>query len=54
MDIEIQMDNQLMYEVFHTLLEAAAELGISNRDKTVTAAKAFLAQIHPPRIGSKG
>ncbi|KAJ0416850.1 Six-hairpin glycosidase-like protein [Aspergillus carlsbadensis] len=54
MDIEIQMDNQLMYEVFHNLLEAAAELGIPSRDKTVAAARSFLAQIHSPRIGSKG
>ncbi|KAL2822596.1 Six-hairpin glycosidase-like protein [Aspergillus granulosus] len=54
MDIDIPMDNQLMYEVFHNLLEAATELGISSDDPNVKTAKSFLSQIHPPSIGSYG
>lgn len=58
MDIAIPMDDQILWEVFNNLLEAASVLGIEDDDddddQTVSAAKSFLAQIHPPRIGSKG
>lgn len=55
MDIAIPMDDQILWEVFNNLLEAASALGIKDDDdETVSAAKSFIAQIHPPRIGSKG
>jgi hypothetical protein len=54
MDIALPMDDQIIWEVFNDLLDAASALGIEDNDENVSAAKSFIAQIHPPRIGSKG
>lgn len=55
MDIAVEMDNQLMRDVFTDLIEAAGVLGIEEAtDKDVADAKAFLPLIRPPRIGSQG
>jgi hypothetical protein len=54
MDVAIPMDDQIIWEVLHNLLDAASELGIADDDHTVSAAKSFLHKIHPPRIGSQG
>ncbi|KAL4818371.1 Six-hairpin glycosidase-like protein [Aspergillus spinulosporus] len=54
MDVAIPMDDQIIWEVLHNLLDAASELGITDNDHTVSAAKSFLHKIHPPRIGSQG
>ncbi|RDW83763.1 glycoside hydrolase family 95 protein [Aspergillus mulundensis] len=54
MDIAIPMDDQIIWEVVNNLLAAASELGLPEDDETVSAARYFLSQIHPPRIGAAG
>ena len=54
MDLDVEMDNQLMRDVFTSLLEAAKVLGIDDADKDVSAAAKFLPLIREPRIGSLG
>ncbi|KAL0937025.1 alpha-l-fucosidase [Colletotrichum truncatum] len=54
MDVDIPMDNQLMYDVFSALLEAADILDIPDTDADVSKAKEFLPWIKPAQIGSKG
>ncbi|RAH64746.1 glycoside hydrolase family 95 protein [Aspergillus aculeatinus CBS 121060] len=51
-DVAPAMDNQLMTEVFRSLLDAASILGINGT--AVQTAKAFLPLIQPPLIGSLG
>lgn len=52
MDLDVEMDNQLLRDVFTSLIEAADVLGIEDDD--VEAAKDFLPRIREPRIGSLG
>ncbi|KAL4992786.1 Six-hairpin glycosidase-like protein [Aspergillus falconensis] len=54
MDIAIPMDDQIIWEILHDLLDAASELGIADDNQKVSTAKSFLDRIHPPRIGSQG
>ena len=51
-DIGPAMDNQLLYQLFKDVIEAAAVLNITNAD--VDSAKAYLAKVKPPQVGSKG
>ncbi|KAI0178461.1 glycoside hydrolase family 95 protein [Pestalotiopsis sp. NC0098] len=51
-DIGPAMDDQLMYESFRGLIEAAEVLGLD--DANVTAARYFLPTIRAPQIGSLG
>ena len=52
LDISIEMDNQLLYQLFSDVKETCATLGLtaSECDK----APDYLAKIRPPKIGSKG
>ena len=52
LDISIEMDNQLLYQLFSDVKEtcAALELAGSECDK----APDYLAKIRPPKVGSKG
>lgn len=52
MDLDVEMDNQLLRDVFTSLIEAADVLGIEDDD--VEAAKEFLPRIREPRFGSIG
>jgi len=52
MDLDVEMDNQLLRDVFESLIEAADVLGIDDED--VEKAKDFLPNIRAPRFGSIG
>ena len=52
MDLDVEMDNQLLRDVFESLIEAADVLGIDDED--VEKAKNFLPNIRAPRFGSIG
>ncbi|RYP12546.1 hypothetical protein DL765_007248 [Monosporascus sp. GIB2] len=51
-DISPSMDNQLLYQLFTDVIEAAQVLNVTGSD--VDNAKAYLPKIKPPQIGSKG
>ncbi|KAL6236749.1 hypothetical protein BDW75DRAFT_249872 [Aspergillus navahoensis] len=54
LDIAVPMDDQIIWEILHNMLDAASELGIADDDQTVSTAKSFLNKIHPPRVDSHG
>lgn len=54
MDIAIEMDNQLMRDVFMSLVEAAEVLDVPDEDEDVAEARKFLPLIRSPQIGSLG
>jgi hypothetical protein len=51
-DIATAMDNELLWELFTNLIEAAGILGINGTD--VAKAQDYLSKIKPPQIGTKG
>lgn len=51
-DISPSMDNQLLYQLFTNVIQAAQVLNITGSD--VDNAKAYLPKLKPPQIGSKG
>jgi len=51
-DISPSMDDQLLYQLFKNVIEAATTLNITGSD--VDNAKAYLPKIKAPQIGSKG
>ncbi|KAI9150730.1 glycoside hydrolase family 95 protein [Paramyrothecium foliicola] len=53
-DIGVAMDDQLMYDVVTSLLEAADVLDLPETHPDVKAALEFLPLIRPPQIGSLG
>ncbi|KAF9870677.1 alpha-l-fucosidase [Colletotrichum karsti] len=54
MDVDIPMDNQLMYDVFSAIIEAAGVLDIPDTDSDLKKAKEFIPFIKPAQIGSQG
>ncbi|KAF2275438.1 uncharacterized protein EI97DRAFT_459345 [Westerdykella ornata] len=51
-DIAPAMDNQLLWELFTNIIDAAKVLGITGTD--LTNAEKYLSKIKPPQVGSKG
>ncbi|KAF2729489.1 hypothetical protein EJ04DRAFT_588750 [Polyplosphaeria fusca] len=51
-DIAPAMDDQLLWELFTNVIEAAKVLGVSGTD--VTKAQDYLSKIKDPQVGSKG
>jgi hypothetical protein len=51
-DMATAMDNELLFELFTNIIDAAAVLGITGTD--VDKAKDYLSKIKAPQVGSKG
>jgi hypothetical protein len=51
-DISTAMDNELLWELFNNIIDAAGVLGITGAD--VDKAKDYLSKIKAPQVGSKG
>ncbi|KAF2875385.1 Six-hairpin glycosidase-like protein [Massariosphaeria phaeospora] len=51
-DIAPSIDNQLLWELFNNIIDAAAVLGINGTE--VSKAKDYLSKIKAPQVGSKG